>query len=49
MNIPFSPERDINLRQRSLKFQKKIKIKSKRIIDNKKNSDLKKIKRKLLN
>lgn len=37
MNIPFSPEKDINLRQRSLKFQKRIKIKNKRYLNKDKN------------
>ena len=45
MDIPFSPEKNINLEQRSLKFQKRIKIKLKRIIDIKKNKVEKKLKR----
>jgi len=45
MEIPFTPEKDINLGQRLLKFQKKFKIKSKRIINDNKNIIQVKIKR----
>ena len=45
MDIPFSPNKNINLKQRSLKFLKKIKIKSKRFINQEKINNEKKLKR----
>ena len=45
MNIPFSPVKKINLKQRSFKFLKRIKIISKRFINNDKNTKEEKLKR----
>tara|TARA_B100001287_G_C22319266_1_gene360863 strand:- start:257 stop:406 length:150 start_codon:yes stop_codon:yes gene_type:complete len=49
MEIPFSPINDINKGQRSLKYVKKIKIKSKRFLNLEKNNPNIKIKRNRIN
>ena len=45
MEIPFSPTKDINIIQRNLKIPKKIKIKSKRYLNQEDNKLHSKIKR----